>query len=80
MVSAQDFIPVAESSGLIVPFGEWILRRACTDAMAWPDDIQIAVNLSAVGVALASRGATVAAWGEVDDAGLGPWAARICRS
>ena len=46
MVSAQDFIPVAESSGLIVPFGEWILRRACTDAMSWPDDIQIAVNLS----------------------------------
>ncbi len=48
MVSAQDFIPLAESTGLIVPFGEWILRRACAEATAWPDDIKIAVNLSPI--------------------------------
>ena len=32
--------------GLIVPIGEWVLRQACADAAAWPDDIGVAVNLS----------------------------------
>jgi predicted signal transduction protein with EAL and GGDEF domain len=50
MVSPAEFIPIAEQSGLIVPIGEWALRRACADAAQWPADIRIAVNLSPVQV------------------------------
>lgn len=45
-VSADTFISVAEKSGLIVPLGAWVLRRACTDALGWGDDIMIAVNVA----------------------------------
>ena len=48
MIPPDHFIPLAESTGLISPLGEWILRRACTDAAAWPAHIKIAVNISAV--------------------------------
>jgi diguanylate cyclase (GGDEF)-like protein len=40
------FTPVAESSGLIGTIGQWVMRQACMDAKAWPEDIKIAVNLS----------------------------------
>jgi diguanylate cyclase (GGDEF)-like protein len=48
MVSPVQFIPIAEETGLIVPMGEWVLRRACADAMSWPDSIKVAVNLSSI--------------------------------
>ena len=46
LVSPADFIPVAEETGLIVPLGEWVLKSACYEAVDWPDDIKVAVNLS----------------------------------
>jgi EAL domain-containing protein (putative c-di-GMP-specific phosphodiesterase class I) len=46
MVSPDEFIPVAEESGLIVPLGVWVLRQVCADAATWPDGIRVAVNLS----------------------------------
>ncbi|MFB6460946.1 putative bifunctional diguanylate cyclase/phosphodiesterase [Bradyrhizobium tunisiense] len=46
MISPAEFIPVAEETGLINPLGRLMLRRACLDAAAWPDDVRIAVNLS----------------------------------
>jgi diguanylate cyclase (GGDEF)-like protein len=46
MVMPGQFIPLAEESGLIVPLGEWILRRACADASQWPAHIKVGVNLS----------------------------------
>ena len=46
LVSPDKFIPLAEEIGLIIPLGEWILHRACTDAATWPDHIKLAVNLS----------------------------------
>lgn len=47
-VSPGEFIPVAEETGLIVAIGDWVLQAACEEALGWPDDLVIAVNLSAV--------------------------------
>jgi diguanylate cyclase (GGDEF)-like protein len=44
----DKFIALAEESGLIMPLGGWILRRACRDAAKWPSNLKVAVNLSAV--------------------------------
>ncbi|MCC7252800.1 EAL domain-containing protein [Hyphomicrobium sp.] len=48
MVPPSTFIPIAETSGLILPMGEWALHQACHDAAGWRSDIKVAVNLSAV--------------------------------
>jgi len=47
LISPVDFIPIAEDTGLIIPIGEWALRRSCNDAKAWPH-LTVAVNLSPV--------------------------------
>jgi diguanylate cyclase (GGDEF)-like protein len=46
MVTPDKFIALAEEIGLIEPIGSWVLRRACTDAAAWPAELKVAVNLS----------------------------------
>ncbi|MGY4233608.1 diguanylate cyclase (GGDEF)-like protein/PAS domain S-box-containing protein [Bradyrhizobium sp. USDA 4449] len=46
-IAPAEFIPVAEEGGLIVELGNFVLAKACRDAMKMPDDIRIAVNLSA---------------------------------
>ena len=48
MISPAEFIPVAEDIGLIVAIGEWVLREACGEAVKWPADVKVAVNLSPV--------------------------------
>ncbi len=48
MVQPNDFIPLAEETGLIGPIGNWVLNQACSDAITWPDHVKIAVNLSPV--------------------------------
>jgi diguanylate cyclase (GGDEF)-like protein len=51
IVSPAEFIPVLEETGLIVPVGEWAIRRACQDLKAWQSAGtkigQVSVNLSA---------------------------------
>jgi EAL domain-containing protein (putative c-di-GMP-specific phosphodiesterase class I) len=46
MTPPADFIPLAEETGLIVPIGNWVLRKACADAAGWSQDVCVAVNLS----------------------------------
>ena len=47
-ISPNDFIPAAESTGLIIAIGRWVLEQACHQATLLPEDLTIAVNLSAV--------------------------------
>lgn len=46
-VPPMSFIPAAEESDLINHLGQWALRRACEDALQWPENVRIAVNVSA---------------------------------
>ncbi len=49
VISPNEFIPLAEDSGLIVPIGEQVLRTACRQAMVWQSSghsLAVAVNLS----------------------------------
>lgn len=48
VISPADFIPVAEESGLILQIGEWVLRKACSEAASWKAPLSIAVNVSTV--------------------------------
>ena len=48
LVSPAEFIPLAEEISLIVQLGDWVLKQACKEAASWPDDIIVAVNVSAV--------------------------------
>jgi diguanylate cyclase (GGDEF)-like protein/PAS domain S-box-containing protein len=45
-VSPAEFIPIAEEAGLIWALGNFVLNRACRDAIAWPSHMRVAVNLS----------------------------------
>ena len=45
VVPPSTFVAIAEETGLINELGEWTLRRACTDALAW-DGVKLSVNVS----------------------------------
>jgi len=47
LVPPAEFIPIAEQTGLIQQIGDWTIREACQAAARWPDDMGVAVNLSA---------------------------------
>ncbi|HEY0630182.1 MAG TPA: EAL domain-containing protein [Sphingomicrobium sp.] len=47
LISPEQFVPIAEDCGLIVPLGEWVLGQACHTARRWPK-LFVAINLSPV--------------------------------
>ena len=53
LLEPAEFLHVAESTGLIVQIGEWVIEQACRQAVAWRDQaplaapIRVSVNLSA---------------------------------
>lgn len=51
LIMPDDFIPLSERTGLILPLGEWVLRTACAQSAAWHrsglQPLRLAVNLSA---------------------------------
>jgi EAL domain-containing protein (putative c-di-GMP-specific phosphodiesterase class I) len=82
MVPPQEFLGAAEESGLIVPLGEWVLREACAQGVAWrhsssgsPEDVGVSVNLSARQITAPAFTTRVAAI--LADTGLPPGALTV---
>jgi predicted signal transduction protein with EAL and GGDEF domain len=72
-ISPASFIPIAEESGLILPIGEWVLERACAQAVAWQRagfQIPVAVNVS--GVQFQRQDLTAIVRRKLDATGLAP--------
>jgi predicted signal transduction protein with EAL and GGDEF domain len=69
-VSPVEFIPIAEETGLVMPLGVFVLKKACKDAASWPGDVKIAVNLSPLQFRSGTLFADVKA--ALDDSGLAP--------
>ena len=46
-IPPDQFVPIIEDSGLIHQIGDWVIREACAEAMRWPGDLRVAVNVSA---------------------------------
>jgi diguanylate cyclase (GGDEF)-like protein/PAS domain S-box-containing protein len=72
-VPPDQFIPIAEESGLIEQLGDWVLTTACADAIAWPDlpdgsRPSVSVNVSTVQLLRADFAASVQA--ALDSSGL----------
>lgn len=48
LVMPGDFIPIAETSGLIIELGEWVLAKACEEAACWNPPLRLSVNVSPI--------------------------------
>jgi diguanylate cyclase (GGDEF)-like protein len=53
------FVPIAEETRLINQVGAWVLRTACAEAVTWPEDVKVAVNVSSLQVEAESLTSTV---------------------
>ncbi|MGY4645369.1 putative bifunctional diguanylate cyclase/phosphodiesterase [Cellulomonas sp. URHB0016] len=76
LVMPDQFIPVAEETGLIVPIGEHVLRRACLDARPWFDRHGVALHVNVSGRQLRGREIVSTVLDALDAAGL-PGAALV---
>jgi EAL domain-containing protein (putative c-di-GMP-specific phosphodiesterase class I) len=70
LIPPLTFIPVAEDMRLIDKIGAWVLREACRAAMAWPESLTVAVNLSPAQFEAGSVSSVVAS--ALEEAGLAP--------
>lgn len=48
LIMPDRFIPLAEETGLIIDISDWVLHRACHDALDWPESMYVSVNISPV--------------------------------
>ena len=73
-VMPDSFIPIIEENGLIVPIGEWVMRRACEQSMAWLRQgltpVPLAINLSSR--QFMHRGLIESIRNILDDTGIDP--------
>ena len=46
-IPPDQFVPIIEDAGLIHQIGDWVIREACAEAMRWPAEQRVAVNISA---------------------------------
>ena len=69
-IAPMEFIPIAETSGAIRAIGNWVLRMAVAEALTWPEDLFVSVNLSARQFDDEDLVATVRS--TLDDVGLDP--------
>jgi diguanylate cyclase (GGDEF)-like protein/PAS domain S-box-containing protein len=70
LLGPSEFITLAEEVGLIQSLGAWALSEACMEALTWPDDIRVSVNLSAV--QFASPALFLEVRGALEKSGLKP--------
>ncbi|WP_342642167.1 putative bifunctional diguanylate cyclase/phosphodiesterase [Rhodoligotrophos ferricapiens] len=70
IIPPAEFIPLAEETGLIESFGQWVLAQACMDAQNWPDNVGVSVNLSPV--QFKNRDLPAAITSALSASGLGP--------
>ncbi len=70
MVPPDRFIKLAEKTGLINAIGAWVLRQSCADAVKWPDNVKVAVNLSPV--QFKQGGIVETVWLALEESGLPP--------
>ena len=66
----DEFIPVAEETGVIITLGNWITAQAAKAAAQWPADVTVAVNLSPIQIR--APGAALGILNAIRDAGLPP--------
>jgi diguanylate cyclase (GGDEF)-like protein len=69
-LTPDEFIPVAEETGVIVTLGNWITAQAARTAVHWPDDVTLAVNLSPLQIK--APGAALGILSALREAGLDP--------
>jgi EAL domain-containing protein (putative c-di-GMP-specific phosphodiesterase class I) len=64
LVAPQEFIPIAEKTGLIVPIGDWVIEEVCRQAMAWNvpavPSVKIFANISGAQLARPNFGSKIA--------------------
>ncbi|HEX9028754.1 MAG TPA: EAL domain-containing protein, partial [Anaerolineales bacterium] len=81
IVLPGEFIPVAEETGLIIPIGEWVLREACHQIIAWqqeyPSDPPLSINVNISGVQFANHALLDQVMGVLNETGLSPGRLRL---
>ena len=70
LIPPDMFVPIIEDAGLIHQIGDWVIREACAEAVRWPEDLRVAVNISAA--QLSGSGISETVLGALAATGLAP--------